>query len=226
MVTPWQGPPGQPGWGPNPGPNPYGAPAGNPYGQPANPYGQVGNPYGQAGNPYSPAAGTPYGQAGYPPLGAALQPSGATAITAAILSFLGSLVHGIGALGSLLGLASPLTKYSNVSGGFFALLAVVSGAVAAGLLVGGIMLLRRQFTGRMVIAVSCGAVILMAIASYAFSEHLLRGYGVTGFTSSAVGLLLNTVMPGVTMTLALVGPTRRWCLTKPPSLPAPPPGAW
>ncbi|MEZ0363889.1 hypothetical protein ACAG26_09350 [Mycobacterium sp. pUA109] len=167
----------------------------------------------------------PSGQAGYPPLGAALpQPSGATAITAAILSFLGSLVHGIAAVGSLLGLASPLTRYSNVSGGFFALLAVVSGGVAAGLLVGGIMLLRRRPTGRVVIAASCGAVILLAVASYAYSEHLLRGYGITGFTSSPLGLLLNTVMPGVTMALALVPPTLRWCYAKPPS--PQPPGAW
>lgn len=200
-MNPWQQPPNQSGWGTPPSQYPYGSAPGSPYGQPS----------------------------GYVP-----SPSGGTAITAAVLSFLGAAHQGLGGFGGLIGLitASSLSDYGGVSVGIYGFQILVSLAIAAGLTVGGIMLLRRKLIGRIIIAVSCGLVIVLTIINFAFIQYLWNSYGLSGYSLRG-GLLMGTpalaleiIMAGTTMTLALVPPTVRWCLSGPARMPMQPPGPW
>lgn len=196
-MYPWQQPPSQPGWG---------------------------------GSPFNTGGPSPYGPPGYVP-----QPSGATAITAAVLSFLGAASNGVGALSMIYVWATwnTVVRYNDVStgtyGGYFAFVALASAAVAAALTIGGIMLLRRRLIGRVIIAAGCGGVILMAIVNFAWAQSVLHGSGLRGLSglgSGAFGLVLNLIMPSVTIALAFVPATTRWCLAGPPGLAAPPPSPW
>ena len=214
-MNPWQQPPSQPSWGGSGGQYPFNTPSGGQYPFNAPSGGQY---------PFNaPSGGLP---PGYLP-----QPSGATAITAAVLSFLGAAVNGLSALGSYL-VFSGLFGYTRLDGSvtpYFVLSGVVLVAIAAGLITGGIMLLRRRLIARIIIAVSCGVVILWAIVGFIWSQSWLHSYGVydvSGFGSGVFGLALNLIMPITTMTLALVPSTTRWCLAGSPNLTPQPPSPW
>ncbi|TDH57481.1 hypothetical protein [Mycobacterium talmoniae] len=182
--------PGQPGWG---------TPPQYPY---------RGYPYGHPPQPGPPA----------PP------PSGATAITAAVLSFLGSAANGVGVISGVVVVWSSLIGESlaaaaGLNVGFFVFLTLVSCVLAVALLVGGILLLRRKLAGRLVIAVACGIAIAMALISFGYTQNAMRDYAFAASTYGLPGLALNLVMPAVTMTLALVPPTHRWCVARRPPPP-------
>lgn len=203
-MNPWQ-PPGQAGWGSPTPPGPYGAP---------------------------PTPGAPYAAGPYPPPYPAAPPSGATTIAAAVLSFLGAASSAIGAIASLAVLTASWAKYAST--GYFAVSGLVSFALAAALVVGGVMLLRRQLAGRVVIAAACGVAMLLALIGFVYAQHLMASlsgqYGVpasglSGMSShGVVSLLFDLLMPAVTMALALVPSTRLWCLAGRAS--ERPPTAW
>src|SRR5690625_3854031 len=161
-MNPWQ--PGE-----QPGPEQHGTPQGPggvpphhpgaptppayPYSYPAHqpsPYPQPGQAPG-----YSPYSPYPQPQYGGP------APSAGTAIAAALLSFLGAPANAPGALGTF---AVPTMAQFRGSGtGVFVVLGTVSLAITVALLVGAILLLRRHLAGRLIIAVTCGVVIAMAL---------------------------------------------------------------
>lgn len=207
-MHPWQHQPGQSGWnpsgwGPPPGQHPLGTPGGYP----------APTPYGQRPPSYPPQPGP------YPP-----KPSGSTAITAAILSFLGAATHSLRAMGVAEGVAQQWSDVAGgAGGGLFAILALVMVADVVGLVVGGIMLLRHQLAGRIVIVVSCAVVIVLQIIIFAYAATALHSYGLLGGFYGGSGLLVHAVMAGVTIALALASPTRRWCVAGRQSAPSPPP---
>jgi len=213
-MNPWQ--PGE-----QPGPEQHGTPQGPggvpphhpgaptppayPYSYPAHqpsPYPQPGQAPG-----YSPYSPYPQPQYGGP------APSAGTAIAAAILSFLGALANALGALGNF---AVPTMAQFHGSGtGVFVVLGMVSLAITVALLVGGILLLRRKLAGRLIIAVTCGVVIAMALIGYLMAQSLLNQAGVSAAETmpTLLGRTIGSIFfPALTMVLALVPSTKKWCL--------------
>lgn len=163
--------------------------------------------------------------------------SGGTAITAAVLSFIGVLYNGFyAALGaaSLVGLAaltsSPGT--SAIDGGTVAGAVVLDILMTLGpilLLIGGIQLLRHRIGGRRMIVTGCVLTIATQVAwALALFGLFELGSGIIGSTGTPDGTafsqsfhtvattqLLITSAPAlgaiVTIVLALTPATRRWC---------------
>ncbi|MEZ0363888.1 hypothetical protein ACAG26_09345 [Mycobacterium sp. pUA109] len=151
-------------------------------------------------------------------------PSGATAITAAVMSFLGCAANGVGVISGVIVIWSSLIGDSlaaaaGLNTGFFVFLALVSFVIAIALLVGAILLLRRKLAGRMVIAVACGIAMTMELVSFGYTQNAMHDYAFAASTYGLPGLAVNLIMPAVTMTLALVPSTRRWCLARRPPPP-------
>ncbi|GBE64715.1 hypothetical protein MFM001_11770 [Mycobacterium sp. MFM001] len=159
----------------------------------------------------------------YPPR----RPGGATAIAAAVLSFLGSIAH---AVVCALCVASIVLGYhlnfKVVS--FFALLAVASLAAAVALSAGAVMLLRRRPGGGVTIVATCAAAIPVDFALFVLAELIHRAnrhyYGQV-VPMAAIGVVLTVVVGGLTIILAMAPPTKRWCRATQPSAPPPPPMA-
>lgn len=140
-------------------------------------------------------------------------PSGGTAIGAAVLSFLGALANILGALGNFSVASMP--QFHSQNTGLFVVMGVVALAIAAALAVGGIMLLRRNLVGRMIIAIACGVVIVLALVGYLMAQALLNQAGLSASATmpSLLGRTIGSIVfPVVTMALALVPSTKNWCL--------------
>ena|ERR1700761_6422297 len=146
-----------------------------------------------------------------------LRPSGATAITAAVLSFLGAAANSSAAYYGIAVIARQLrSKYLYDTVMTFAL-SLTGVIVAFTLLAGALMLLRRRLAGRTLIAVACGTAMLVQISACAsISDHEAMYPRLPFYV---IGGVMNVFMAALTMTLVLVGSTRRWCLAKQPNGP-------
>lgn len=155
-----------------------------------------------------------------------LSPPTRTAATiAAVLSLLGGAVF-------LLALVAAVVE-AFASGGdapvgvIVAIVCVQLALIAAGLIAGGILLLRRRFSGAVAIAVSWAVAILAAfglLSAVLSNEHRRDNAMLHALLVVAPLVLLGAVA----ITLALVPSTRRWCATRmagaATGLDGPPPG--
>lgn len=177
---------------------------------------QAHQPGGWPQQPYQP----PYGA--LPPQ----QPSAVTAIIAAVLSFLGAAANIIGPLFAILGvgvLAAVASDSDFEFPGWYYPITIISSIVqlvaGIGLVVGGIMLLRKTNTGRMIIAISCAGVIVVSIlgiisgaALTSWAEDRLDGADLTGSVATNVGVsVVGLIFPIATLVLALLPATRQYC---------------
>lgn len=212
---------GQPYGQPQYGQQPYGTqPYGQPYGQP-----QYGQPqYGQ------PQYGQP--QYGANPYGAPQSPSGGTAITAAVLALVGGAWH---LFGTLIGLAT-LAGTQDVDGlpSWYTGYAIVNWVgvliVAAALITGGIMLLKRKVVSRIIIAAGCGIALVIqwigAVLAVAIGAAMESASGVAGLgaMSGAIGIfvaIFMSIFPITTIVLTYLKSTLRWIEAGSASAPAP-----
>lgn len=145
---------------------------------------------------------------GLAPNAALAAPTGGTAITAAVLSllagvfFLAPIVIGVAAVVD--SAVHPVTRVVVL------IMAAVSVPLAAGLITGGILLLRRRLAGRAVIAVTFVGVILLATGL--LSVGLENERRPDGALAIAIPIVVFTVLYAATaIALALVPKTRLWC---------------
>lgn len=196
----------------NPSPD-DGAPSAvaHPYGQPT--YGQ--QAYGQAPAWAQPQHGQPpFGQ---PPFGQpqvfgqpTVRPSGATAVIASVLAFLGALhmfASGVLAVVVLQANSSHMESYLLVVGA-----QAVLSFVAMGLLVGGaIGVLRHSMSGRRILVIGAGLVLVIqlvaVIASFASDTFSESGAGLSSFPALTLVLLAFPIATGV---LAMLPSTVAW----------------
>ncbi|MEU4314812.1 hypothetical protein [Nocardia sp. NPDC024068] len=206
MSYPYGQPPQQPGY-----PAPYPAPAHQAPGYPAPAY----------PGPGYPGPGYP-GSTGYQSA-----PSGGTGITAGILALLGGVASAFSAIGMFVlaaatsdssltsgaALATGARRRSSSSssssggpdidldfdlGGIGVVLGIAYSVLALLLLIGGILLLRRSNTGRVLVIVGCVASILLTIA-------VLVAASTGGFSVFSAPLFAI-----ITLVLAAIAPTKRW----------------
>ena len=136
-------------------------------------------------------------------------PSRGAATTAAVLSLLGSVVFVVGFLGTATGaFDSGASVYERV---VCVIVAVLFAPIATAQMVGGIQLLRRKHSGAIAVAVAWLVVILLA------SGLPTAVLSVPNHRPDAVSRVLVIVVPvvlyaAVVFTLAVIPPTRRWCL--------------
>ncbi|MCP2294757.1 hypothetical protein APR11_001164 [Nocardia amikacinitolerans] len=146
----------------------------------------------------------------YPPYGYTPPPSGATAITAAVLS---TLVGLLGSVGVCIGLIEALDPDNDVEPAAF--IGIGVGALIAMLwLLGALLLFMRQTAGRVIVIglssiALIGALVLVAIG------------GIAG--------TLPLVLSGSIFGLSIASPTGRWIAARrrpsyPPAYPPPPYG--
>ncbi|MEC4615713.1 NHL repeat-containing protein [Tsukamurella tyrosinosolvens] len=130
--------------------------------------------------------------------------SGGTAVAAAVLSLVGGVLFAVVAV-VLYATASTATE-TRIAGGVLAGL----GAIAAGLIVGGTLLLRRRYAGAVVVITAWLVVILFA-AGFVFavvhvSSRPARAFARTALVSGPV-----IAVGAVTVGLALAASSARWC---------------
>ncbi|WP_207547231.1 hypothetical protein [Mycobacterium talmoniae] len=162
----------------------------------------------------------PPAQPGYP------RPSGATAITAAVLSFLGCAIYVVASV-SLLATVTRRRNRMPVDGThFLVFVGVVSFAVAVALLVGGIMLLCRRLSGRIVLIITCATSIAMQIVALVFAELIRSAHKhyAAPLHAAIIGIVVTATIGAPIIIAASVAPTKRWCLARRAS--APPPTVW
>ena len=149
-----------------------------------------------------------------PPDGPQSPPSGVAAKTAGVMASVGAVVWGVFTYGDLLSLAHRSTdeivrhnensfsyKPAGVWVGWPSLIEAVSATVL--LLAGAVALLRRRSVGRLLIVIGCGVV----IAAIYCPLFLSYDYSFGDF----IGASVFALFPILTMVLALVPSTRRWC---------------
>lgn len=165
---------------------------------------------------------------GYPaPMGYQAAPGGGTGITAGILALLGGVASTFSAIGMFI-LAAATSDNSLTSGAVLAtgarrrsssssssssgpdidfdfdlggigvVLGIAYSVLALLLLIGGILLLRRSNTGRVLVIVGCVASIVLTVAVLASAST--GGFNVFSAPVFAV----------VTLVLAAIAPTKRW----------------
>ncbi|MGW6119701.1 hypothetical protein ACWFRF_11695 [Nocardia sp. NPDC055165] len=189
----------QPGYGPDPYggqpgyPQPYGAPVQNGYGAPA---------YGAAPYPYAPGYGEP-------------RAGGGTAITAAVISLLLSLLALAG-----LGIAAAILFGENTgsaAGDEVRSAATVSLLIGAAVgllwLLGAILLFRRKTAGRVIL-------ILLSTLALIFSAISIVAAVSTGSeepTVTLVGGIITSIIPLLILVLAAAPSTGRWIRAGRPS---------
>lgn len=154
--------------------------------------------------------------------------SGATAISSAVLSLLGgaanllfpvSVLWGAATIPSL-GVQVPSSFYVYTIGPALALI-----AVAVALIIGGVLLLRRNLAARVIIVVACVATVIVNLFGIYFvyvTAHMMAsglsdliGSPVDSAYDPAMSILSSApglIFPIVTAILALTPSTRRWCL--------------
>ena len=203
------------------------------YAQPSSPPPAPLSPY---PNPYAPTPQT----APYPGVGTANQ-GGGTAITAALLSFVGAAWHGLAAISSVTVLAGVVSSMSVLRSLGSALPSWVIpwliGTTIAQilapllLLIGGIQLIRRS-GGRGTITVGCLLVLVLKaidlLVLYSASVWISSFTNYVGGQSSASDLAPALVQSGlvsvglpallaiITMILANAASTKRWCASTGP----------
>jgi hypothetical protein len=146
---------------------------------------------------------------------------GGTAISAAVLSLLGSVAQGYPFVTSTLEMGSNDEMLKHLPGWWhvYVLISwVLSFILTVGLLVGGIQLLRRRDYARRMIIGACGIVIFTTvfgtIMMLAMRDKLAEYAGVSASFLSTVGIvggLIVLIFPIVTLVLTILPPTKRWC---------------
>lgn len=130
------------------------------------------------------------------------KPSGATAVTAAVLALLGGVVA---CAGLVLGLTTLLSRTPRFGPAFLGL--GISIVLAGLLLPGGILLLRKRTLGRQLVVAGSSLAIVLYLG---FLVLVLSG-AVGGFAGvGAAAVFLFLVPAVVTLVLAIVAPTARW----------------
>lgn len=164
----------------------------------------------------------------YPQGYGAPAPSGATAITASVLSLLGGAGQLFGAFTTVAALATISQATSLLGtdglpgwyGGTMTVTVIVQFALAAALLVGGGALLTRKLWARIVIAGACGVALALGIVGLliaaAVSSHIPSEYA-TGQGFSMIIGIMGLIFPVATAVLALLPSTRQWCQTRTPA---------
>ncbi|MFD4353007.1 hypothetical protein ACFWPX_10640 [Nocardia sp. NPDC058518] len=187
----------QPGYGPDPyggqpgyGSQPYGAPVQNGYGAPA---------YGAAPYPYAPGYGQP-------------RAGGGTAITAAVISLLLSLLAlaGIGiAAAILIGEDTGSVAGDEVRNAATVSL-LIGSAVCLLWLLGAILLFRRKTAGRVILIVLSGLGLVFSVLSTVLP--LVTGNGAAGNEATIVliGGVVGGAVPLLIFLLAVAPSTGRW----------------
>lgn len=167
----------------------------------------------------------------YPPPGMPSKPNGATGIIAGILGILGGLWFLSGLVWAVILTIGRIHPEVIIGG-------IVDLAVGVLLLIGGILLLRRKGTGRMLVVVGAGAAIIFGIALVvlrAIGSDFVFGYGGVSLVYGFLGLIVQLLIPAIaTIVLALIPPTGHWlaggkqpAVYMPPQnfgYPQPPPG--
>lgn len=130
--------------------------------------------------------------------------SGRTAVAAAVLSLVGGLLFAAAAL-VLYATASTAVEV-RIAGG----LAAGLGPIAAGLIVGGVLLVRRRYAGAVVVVTAWLVMVLLA-AGFAYAvvqvaSRPARAFGRVALVSGPV-----IAFGVVTVALALAASTARWC---------------
>ncbi|MCG5431016.1 hypothetical protein LV457_01720 [Mycobacterium sp. MYCO198283] len=198
----------------------------------------TGYPYGPPpAYPYGPPPGYPYGPPNPPA-------SGATAIVAAVLSFLGALANVLSAVDGFVSVASlrePRGAYGVEYPAWLAptgiIVSIAQLVLAVALVFGGVQLVRRRLNGRVVVAAAAGAAVLIQLVSLGFAAAAVKwardlsarydvGVDLGPLLTLSIGIsAVMIIFPIATGVLALLPATRRWCLSAPPS-PGPPFGRY
>lgn len=125
-----------------------------------------------------------------------------------VLGLLLTLFQGLAAIGYF-AVASQLSAAGNAARdwmpGYLAFEGVARLAVAAALITGTILLIRRRHAGRWVLAGAAIAVIVLHIADYGVRSGVLPTGGI-----SPLSTLASFVLPIALIAVALNGSTRRW----------------
>lgn len=130
------------------------------------------------------------------------KPSGATAISAAVLALLGGAVA---CAGLVLGLTTLLSRTPRFGPAFLGL--GISIVLAGLLLPGGILLLRKKPLGRQLVIAGSSLAIVLYLG---FLVLVLSG-AVGGFAGVGAAAVLLFLVPAVaTLVLAAAAPTARW----------------
>lgn len=146
--------------------------------------------------------------------------SGGTAIAAAMVSIVGSLLFSVGLAAGTVSLVDPSNSQDALL--LAAVAAVLSSPIGIGLIVGGLLLLRRRNAGRFVIVACWPFEVLVYLgALIVVVTSPSRPSGALVIVSAA--LVVVVVCAVVASTLALVAPTRRWCLARNARRPGAPP---
>lgn len=134
-----------------------------------------------------------------------------TAIFASMLSIMGGLSCLLGTLGGVAAFAD--SRGSAAQKGFGAIFGLVSLGVAAGLIVGGIVLLTRRRVGQFLIVMSWTVALLLGIASIVWTWIVSQDdHRQSSWIWLVVGVFSAlAVVAALTITLTLVPSTRRWC---------------
>jgi hypothetical protein len=209
---------------------PYGQGAPGQPGYPQQSYPQQGYPqpgYPQQGYPQH--NGFPGGNQ-YPPMQPPA-PSGATAITAAVLAGLGGFAHFFGGLIAAFGLAtimSEMTADSSAAigdGAWTWLVTIVVLNVVSGLLllIGTVLLLLRKVAGRWLVIAGCAVSILSTLINFSLTPSNIGDYEYNrGVGPDSVGLFFAVA----TIVLVVLPSTAAWISAKrnvaaPPYYPPP-----
>ncbi|MDT5011482.1 MAG: hypothetical protein QOH57_3099 [Mycobacterium sp.] len=158
----------------------------------------------------------------YSPYGQSPSPSGGTAITAAVLSFLGTVAHALGAIMLLVAMSAvnDVPKARDLLPGWYGAFAigscVLNIALSVTLLVGGIQLLRHVGWSRMLLAGACAVAVVWRIVDVIATKSIydsLEKFGVdaSARVGGAAGTTLGLIFPIVTLVLVLLPLTKRWC---------------
>ena len=139
-------------------------------------------------------------------------PTGRTARAAAALALTGGLVF---AAGAGYGLITVLNPHSSTDERVVvAIIAPLCLPLAAGWIGGAVLLGRRRASGRILVAVTCGAIVLLGFGLlFAVGGNENRPPGSLGQVALIVALAAGYA--AATLALALTPATRRWCLAGP-----------
>lgn len=193
-MNPWQQQPG-PNWDPPPP-----GPPQQPY--PPGPYPP--QPYASPGYQH-PGYRQQYPGYPYPPPRPA---SSGAAVTAIVLSLIIALFQAFACIGYI-ALASEISDAGNAVRewvpGFLIFEGIVRILTAAVLVVGAVLLMRRNPAGRWVVAGAALAIVVFQFLEYAVRSGVLPTSG-----ASPLSTLISVILPITLIVFALTGATRRW----------------
>lgn len=157
--------------------------------------------------PQYPAPGAP---SPYPAQAAPAQRvSGATAIAAGVLAILGGLWAGIAAVINM----AMLDRLSGLGDFFFVwtLITIVLRLVIMGLLIGGaIMMFMRKTSGRMLVIIGCGVVIVSSLADLIIAISAFGGGGRGAIAGGIIGISFVVLPAIITLVLSMLSMTVQW----------------